>query len=131
MEGIGDTIRVSLLGEPKEEVNVAKNILSTLKIRKFGPEYICCPTCGRCEVDLRKEAQKLELKLKKLNQEKSKDLTIALMGCMVNGPGEAKHADIGVAFGKSKGIFFKKGKIIGTINKDQCVDVLVNQVSGG
>ncbi|MFH1621612.1 MAG: flavodoxin-dependent (E)-4-hydroxy-3-methylbut-2-enyl-diphosphate synthase [Candidatus Omnitrophota bacterium] len=131
MEGIGDTIRVSLLGDPQEEVNVAKDILSTLRIRKFGPNYICCPTCGRCEVDLRKKAQELEIKLGKINQEKSKDLTIALMGCMVNGPGEAKHADIGIAFGRSKGIFFKKGKIIDTINKDRCVDVLVNQVNGG
>ena len=131
MEGIGDTTRVSLLGDPQEEVKVAKNILSSLGIRKFGPDYICCPTCGRCEVDLVKKAKELASKLKKLNSKDSKALTVALMGCMVNGPGEAKHADIGLAFGKNRGILFKKGKIIDTIDEDRCVDMLVSQINGG
>ncbi|MBL7196477.1 MAG: flavodoxin-dependent (E)-4-hydroxy-3-methylbut-2-enyl-diphosphate synthase [Candidatus Omnitrophica bacterium] len=131
MEGIGDTIRVSLLGDPQEEISVAKNILSSLGIRRFGPNYICCPTCGRCEIDLRKKAQELTFKLQKLNFKDSGDLTIALMGCMVNGPGEAKHADIGVAFGKAKGILFKRGRIIDTISQDRCIDMLISQINGG
>ncbi len=131
MEGIGDTIRVSLLGDPQEEVNVAKNILSTLGIRKFGPSYICCPTCGRCEVDLKKKAQELASRLNRMNSKNSKNLTVALMGCMVNGPGEAKHADIGIAFGRKKGILFKKGKIIDTISQRDCVDTLISQLNGG
>lgn len=131
LEGIGDTIRVSLLGDPQEEVKVAKDLLSSLGIRRFGPGYICCPTCGRCEVDLIKKARELTFKLKKLNSKNTKDLTIALMGCMVNGPGEAKHADVGLAFGKNRGILFKKGKIIDTIDEDRCVDMLVSQINGG
>jgi len=131
MEGIGDTIRVSLLDDPQEEINVAKNILSTLGIRKFGPSYICCPTCGRCEVDLKKKAQELASRLNRMNSKNSKKLTVALMGCMVNGPGEAKHADIGVAFGRKKGILFKKGKIIDTISQRDCVNTLISQLNGG
>ena len=131
LEGIGDTIRVSLLEDPLQEIRVAKNILSSLGIRRFGPDYICCPTCGRCEVDLRKKARELALKLENLNHKISDDLTIALMGCMVNGPGEAKHADIGIAFGKKKGILFKKGRIIDTIDQDHCVDMLVSKIKMG
>jgi (E)-4-hydroxy-3-methylbut-2-enyl-diphosphate synthase len=131
MEGIGDTIRVSLLGDPLEEVSVAKDILSILGIRKFGPNYICCPTCGRCEVDLIKKAKELALKLERGRSQGLKDLTVALMGCMVNGPGEAKHADIGIAFGKNKGILFKKGKIIDTISEGRCIDTLLDQINGG
>lgn len=128
-EGIGDTIRVSLLAEPKEEIRVAKDILSSLGIRKFGPNYICCPTCGRCEVDLGEKAKELVSKLEKINHKDLSNLTIALMGCMVNGPGEAKHADIGIAFGRIKGILFKKGKIINTLNQDHCIDMLVSQIN--
>jgi len=131
LEGIGDTIRVSLLEDPLQEIRVAKNILSSLGIRRFGPDYICCPTCGRCEVDLRKKARELALKLENLNHKISGDLTIALMGCMVNGPGEAKNADIGIAFGKKKGILFKKGRIIDTIDQDCCVDMLVSKIKMG
>jgi (E)-4-hydroxy-3-methylbut-2-enyl-diphosphate synthase len=131
MEGLGDTIRVSLLGSPQEEVRVAQNILSCLGIRSFGPNYICCPTCGRCEVDLVNKAKELATKLDKIHSKDLNELTVALMGCMVNGPGEAKHADIGVAFGKDKGILFKKGKIIDTISQRSCIDRLVAQISGG
>lgn len=129
MEGIGDTVRVSLLGDPQEEVSVAKNILSSLGVRSFGPNYIFCPTCGRCEVDLKKKAEELTLQLKQVSSKDLKNLTVAIMGCMVNGPGEAKHADVGVAFGKNKGILFKKGKIIDTISQRRCVDMLVSQIN--
>jgi (E)-4-hydroxy-3-methylbut-2-enyl-diphosphate synthase len=131
MDGIGDTIRVSLLGAPQEEIDVAKNILSSLGIRRFGPSYICCPTCGRCDVDLKNKAEELALKLKAVDSKKLDNLKIAVMGCMVNGPGEARHADIGVAFGGSKGIIFKKGKIINTINEGSCIDTLVRDIIGG
>ena len=130
-EGLGDTIRVSLLGSPREEVKVARNILSSLGIRSFGPDYICCPTCGRCEVDLASKAKELSERLDKINSKNSHKLTVALMGCMVNGPGEAKHADIGVAFGRNKGILFKKGKIIDTISQRDCIDRLVAHIGGG
>lgn len=131
LDGIGDTIRVSLLGNPIEEVNIAKNILNSLGLRKFGPKYICCPTCGRCQIDLEKKAQELSTRLKSLGSQKMDNLTIALMGCMVNGPGEAKQADIGIAFGDRKGILFQKGKIVKTINQDYCIDALINHINGG
>jgi len=124
LEGIGDTIRVSLLGNPLDEVLAAKSILTSLGIRKFGPQYICCPTCGRCEVDLREKAKELASKLAGVNKDLNRT-TVALMGCMVNGPGEAKHADIGIAFGKSRGILFKKGKVIDILKENQCIDRLV------
>jgi len=107
-QGIGDTIRVSLTGDPVEEIKVGYEILKALHLRQRGPNIISCPTCGRCKVDLNKIVTKLERQIRNIN----KPLTIAVMGCMVNGPGEAKEADIGVAFDKEKGILFKKGKII-------------------
>ena len=107
-QGIGDTIRVSLTGDPVEEIKVGYEILKALHLRKRGPNIISCPTCGRCKVDLNKIVMKLERKIKNINN----TLTIAVMGCMVNGPGEAKEADIGVAFDKNDGILFKKGKIM-------------------
>ena len=107
-QGIGDTIRVSLTGDPVEEIKVGYEILKALHLRQRGPNIISCPTCGRCKVDLNKIVMKLERKIKNINN----TLTIAVMGCMVNGPGEAKEADIGVAFDKNDGILFKKGKII-------------------
>jgi len=107
-QGIGDTIRVSLTGDPEEEIKVGYEILKALHLRQRGPNIISCPTCGRCKVDLRKIVTKLEKQISNIN----KTFTIAVMGCMVNGPGEAKEADIGVAFDKNYGILFKKGKII-------------------
>ncbi len=107
-QGIGDTIRVSLTGDPVEEIKVGYEILKALHLRQRSPDLISCPTCGRCKVDLSKIVRKVERQIRKIN----KPLTIAVMGCMVNGPGEAKEADIGVAFDKEKGILFKKGKII-------------------
>ncbi|MFH1939081.1 MAG: (E)-4-hydroxy-3-methylbut-2-enyl-diphosphate synthase, partial [bacterium] len=107
-QGIGDTIRVSLTGDPVEEIKVGYEILKALHLRQRSPDLISCPTCGRCKVDLSKIVRKVERQIRNIN----KPLTIAIMGCMVNGPGEAKEADIGVAFDKEKGILFKKGKII-------------------
>jgi (E)-4-hydroxy-3-methylbut-2-enyl-diphosphate synthase len=130
LEGLGDTLRVSLLGGPLEEVKIARSILSSLGIRKFGPEYICCPTCGRCQVDLRKKAEELSHRLTNINKDFSR-ITVALMGCVVNGPGEARQADIGIAFGKNKGILFKKGKVVDTLDESCCMDTLIKQLNGG
>jgi (E)-4-hydroxy-3-methylbut-2-enyl-diphosphate synthase len=120
-EGIGDTIRVSLTGSPEEEVRVAKEILQVLGLRTFGPDIISCPTCGRCEVPLIKIALRMEKKI--LTEAKKipaiRRMKIALMGCGVNGPGEAKQADIGIAGGRQKFALFKKGKIIGTYPEDE------------
>jgi len=107
-QGIGDTIRVSLTGDPVEEIKVGYEILKVLHLRQRSPDLISCPTCGRCKVDLSKIVKKVEKQIRNIN----KPLTIAVMGCMVNGPGEAKEADIGVAFDKKNGVLFKKGKII-------------------
>ena len=128
MEGIGDTIRVSLLADSCDEIAVAYSILATAGMRRFGPEYICCPTCGRCDVDLQQKARELSGKIKAINQGTLKKATIALMGCVVNGPGEAAHADIGVAFGKGKGLLFKKGKPLRTVAQQECVEALVKEL---
>lgn len=120
--GIGDTIRVSLLGDPVQEVLVAQIMLNSLGLRKFGPEWVCCPACGRCEVDLLKKAKRFEAFLKTLNREerdKLSDYKIALMGCVVNGPGEAKEASLGIAFSKHKGVLFRKGKIMYAVPLDK------------
>ena len=122
-EGIGDTIRVSLTGRPLEEVRVAYEILKALKIRSRGPEIISCPTCGRCEMDIPKMVSTLEQKLATLPRE----LKIAVMGCVVNGPGEAREADLGVAGGKGVGVLFKKGKIIKKLKEKDIVSALVKE----
>src|SRR4030042_2944239 len=107
-QGIGDTFRVSLTGDPVEEIKEGDEILKALHLRQRGINLISCPTCGRCKVNLISIVKKIEKQISTVN----KPLTIAVMGCMVNGPGEAKEADIGVAFDKDKGVLFKKGKII-------------------
>ncbi len=117
--GIGDTIRISLLDEPRNEVKAAQSLLNSLGLRIFGPQLICCPTCGRCEVDLSSKADVFEGLLSKLGPaelDRIKNYKIALMGCVVNGPGEAKEATLGIAFSKHKGVLFKKGKIIKTVS---------------
>jgi len=132
MNGIGDTVRISLTDKPQQEVAVAKIILESLFLRRFGPQIISCPTCGRCEVDLEKIARDLELRIlssgKKLY---AKPLRVAIMGCVVNGPGEAKEADIGVAFGTKEGLLFKKGKPVRRISSGECVDTLIKEISKG
>ncbi len=120
--GIGDTIRVSLTGDPVEEIKSAKEVLQSLGLRTFGIEYISCPTCGRTEVDLIKIAEQVEERTKHLK----KDIKIAVMGCVVNGPGEAKEADYGLAGGKGVGIIFKKGVLVKKVNEDQLVDELIS-----
>lgn len=118
-KGIGDTIRVSLLDEPREEVRVAQYLLNSLKVRTFGPQLICCPTCGRCEVDLRAKVRTFDVFLSQLSRsekERVKNYKIALMGCVVNGPGEAREADLGIAFSKHKGVLFKDAGIVKSVS---------------
>ncbi|MGE4357447.1 MAG: flavodoxin-dependent (E)-4-hydroxy-3-methylbut-2-enyl-diphosphate synthase [Candidatus Omnitrophota bacterium] len=125
-DGIGDTIRVSLAGCPEEEIRIAKLILSALNLRKFGPEIIACPTCGRAQIDVVRLAQELEEKLQIANcrLRTEKPLKIAIMGCEVNGPGEAKDADIGIAGGKHCGVLFQKGEIITRVKEKDIIKVL-------
>ena len=130
LDGIGDTIRVSLTDIPVREVYAAKVILESLGLRKFGHSLISCPTCGRCEVDLVKIVSELEEKLEQgaKRSNPSKPIKIAVMGCVVNGPGEAKEADIGIAFGKSEGMLFRKGKALRKVSYSDCVDVLLKEI---
>ena len=123
-EGIGDTLRVSLTRDPVEEVRVGFEILKALEIRRYGPDIISCPTCGRCKINLFDIAERVEkaLLLKPL------PIKIAIMGCVVNGPGEAKEADIGIAGGDGTGILFQKGKVIKKFPEDKLVDVLLAEV---
>lgn len=122
--GIGDTIRVSLTAHPREEVIAGWEILKSLDLRQHGPVLVSCPTCGRCEVDLVRLAQEVEAQLAKIK----KPLRVAVMGCAVNGPGEAKDADIGVACGKGRAILFKKGKKVGMVEEKDIVRVLMGEV---
>lgn len=124
INGIGDTIRVSLTGDPVEEIKVCKEILQSLKIRSFGINIISCPTCGRCQVNLLELANKLEKELAYIN----KPITVAVMGCAVNGPGEAKEADIGIAGGKGSVLLFRKGKIIKKVDEGEAVNILLNEI---
>ncbi len=123
-EGIGDTLRVSLTGDPVEEVRVGYEILRALKIRRRGVEIISCPTCGRCEVDLTRLVERIEKGVDKI----SVPLTVAIMGCVVNGPGEAKEADVGIAGGKGAGVLFKKGRIVRKIKEKDFAEVLMKEI---
>ena len=127
IDGIGDTIRVSLTADPVEEVLAAKRILSALALRRFGPEVISCPTCGRCQVNLGAIVKQLEQRVK-VQVAGSKDVKIAVMGCEVNGPGEAREADIGVAFGKGSGVLFKKGKIVKKVSVKNVINELLRNL---
>jgi (E)-4-hydroxy-3-methylbut-2-enyl-diphosphate synthase len=132
LEGIGDTIRVSLTAEPREEIGSAKYILESLGLRNFGPQIISCPTCGRCNVDLVKMVRDLESKLSTIDHRIwTKPPKVALMGCEVNGPGEAKEADLGIAFGKKDGVLFKNGKSIRKIPFISCADTLLKEIGDG
>lgn len=131
LDGIGDTIRVSLTDSPKQEVAAAKIILGAVGERHFGPEIISCPTCGRCEVDLVGIVKELENKLLTIDhQPLTRPPKVAVMGCVVNGPGEAKEADIGIAFGKKEGLLFRKGKPVRKVSQSKCVEVLLKECSG-
>jgi len=119
-EGIGDTIRVSLTEDPVEEVTAGFDILKSLNLREKGVNFISCPTCGRTQINLIELAKKVEEKFKNLN----KNITIATMGCAVNGPGEAKHADFGIAGGIKEGYIFKKGEIIARVPENELLEKL-------
>ncbi len=125
-EGIGDTIRVSLTGDPVNEVIVAKEILKNLNLREEGIEIISCPTCGRTKVDLETMVHGVEDALK--NFQPRRPLTVAVMGCEVNGPGEAKEADYGIANGKGQGLLFKEGVVIGKYKESEIVGKLVDEI---
>ena len=123
-EGLGDTLRVSLTGPPEEEIAVAKEILKVLELREGGPTLVSCPTCGRCQIDLYPIAKQVEEKLKGI----TRPIKVAVMGCVVNGPGEAREADIGIAGGKGMGLVFRKGEIIRTVPEDQLVAELFREI---
>jgi (E)-4-hydroxy-3-methylbut-2-enyl-diphosphate synthase len=123
-DGIGDTVRVSLTASPLKEVRVAYEILRSLGVRKRGIDLVSCPTCGRCGVDLRGIASEVERRLRG----RTEPLTVAVMGCVVNGPGEAREADLGIAAGKGTGLLFRKGKVVAREREDRLVEALVRLV---
>lgn len=123
-QGIGDTIRVSLSANPCEEVSAAYEILKSLKLRQRGPTLVCCPSCGRSETDVIKLAQEVDKYLKKICE----PIKVAVMGCIVNGPGEAKDADVGIACGKGKGAIFRKGKVVKTVSEEKFLESLEKEI---
>lgn len=123
-EGIGDTIRVSLTADPVREVAAGVAILKAAGLRSGGVKFVSCPTCGRTEIDLISLAKDVEARVKNINR----DITVAVMGCVVNGPGEAREADYGVAGGKGKGILFKKGQVLGTYPYERLCDALTELI---
>jgi (E)-4-hydroxy-3-methylbut-2-enyl-diphosphate synthase len=123
-EGIGDTIRVSLTADPVEEVRVAYEILKSLHLRQISPELISCPTCGRCQINIREIVDKVEAKLADLR----KPIKVAVMGCVVNGPGEAREADIGIAGGRGTGLLFKNGKVVKTLKERELFSTLMREI---
>lgn len=132
LDGIGDTMRVSLTADPVEEIKYAKEILKTLGLRNPGINYVSCPTCGRTKIDLERLIAEIETKLapveERIIKENKKGITVAVMGCAVNGPGEAKEADYGVAGGDGKGIIFKKGEIVKTVKEEEIPAALLELI---
>lgn len=124
-EGIGDTMRISLTDDPVQEVRACWTLLSALDLRRRGPEIISCPTCGRCQVDLIGLAKQVEERLQTVD----KPIKVAVMGCVVNGPGEAKHADIGVACGQGVGALFAHGETLRKVPEAEIVDALMDEIS--
>ena len=122
-EGVGDTIRVSLAADPKEELPICWDILASLNLRQRGPTLVACPTCGRIEIELIPLANKVEAHFQKLG----KPITVAVMGCVVNGPGEAKMADLGIAGGKGRGVIFRKGQIVKTVDEPDFMSALIEE----
>lgn len=123
-EGIGDTIRVSLTGDPVEEVRVGYEILRALKIRERGVEIVSCPTCGRCEIDLPRLVRIVEKEVEKI----ATPMTVAIMGCVVNGPGEAREADLGIAGGRGVGVLFRGGKIVRKLREEEFLTALMEEI---
>jgi len=124
-EGLGDTVRVSLTRDPVDEVRVAYEILRAVDLRHRGPEIISCPTCGRCEIDLFSLVEEVENRLSRVVS----PIKVAVMGCVVNGPGEARSARVGVAGGRGQGVLFKEGKLVSKIPEKDLANVLVNEVN--
>lgn len=124
-EGIGDTIRVSLSAEPEEEVPVAYEILRSLELRSRGVTFVSCPSCGRVEIDVVAVANEVEKRLTKVQT----PIQVAVMGCVVNGPGESRDADVGLAGGKGRGIIFRKGQVVKTVPEDQFLDAVLKEVA--
>lgn len=122
--GIGDTLRVSLTADPVEEVYAARRILKAIGLRREGPELISCPTCGRTQIDLIPMAERVEELLKGVD----KPITVAVMGCIVNGPGEARHADVGLAGGRGEGVLFKHGEIVAKVPEEELVPGLMKLI---
>ena len=123
-QGIGNTMRVSLTADPVEEIYAAKEILKVLGLRKQGAELISCPTCGRTRINMIPIAEEMEKRLRDID----KDIKVAVMGCAVNGPGEAREADIGVAGGVGEGLIFKKGEILRKVKEDQIIPALMEEI---
>ena len=123
-QGIGDTIRVSLTADPVEEIYAAKRILSAAGIRQMGPNLIACPTCGRTKYDMIPIAEEVERRL----QSCTKNITVAVMGCVVNGPGEARNADVGIAGGEKEGLLFRKGEVLYKVPQEHLVDALMEEI---
>src|SRR5437899_3040474 len=124
-EGIGDTIRVSLSAEPEEEIPVAYEILRSLELRNRGVTFVSCPSCGRVEIDVIQIANEVEKRLAKVQT----PIHVAVMGCVVNGPGESREADVGLAGGKGKGVIFRKRQVIKTVHEDQFLDAVLQEVA--
>jgi (E)-4-hydroxy-3-methylbut-2-enyl-diphosphate synthase len=122
-DGLGDTLRVSLTGDPVDEVRVGWEILKSLELRERGPVFISCPTCGRCQINLIKVAEEVEQRLHDLPCR----ITIAVMGCVVNGPGEAREADLGIAGGKGQGLLFRKGEVIRKVPEAELAEALIEE----
>jgi (E)-4-hydroxy-3-methylbut-2-enyl-diphosphate synthase len=123
-DGIGDTLRVSLTSDPVEEVRVGFEILKSLGLRRHGVNFVSCPTCGRCQIDLIRVAEEVEERLRSID----KPLTVAVMGCVVNGPGEAREADVGIAGGKGEGLLFRRGQVVRKVPESELADALMAEV---
>ncbi|MBP2633492.1 MAG: 4-hydroxy-3-methylbut-2-en-yl diphosphate synthase [Firmicutes bacterium] len=123
-QGIGDTFRISLTGDPVIEVKVANQILKSLGLKEYGPTMISCPTCGRCNINLAEIAMRVENKLSTIQ----KPISVAVMGCVVNGPGEAREADVGIAGGRGEGLIFRKGQIIRKVPEINLIDELFSEI---
>jgi (E)-4-hydroxy-3-methylbut-2-enyl-diphosphate synthase len=124
-DGIGDTLRVSLTGDPLDEVRVGYEILKCLGLRQRGVNFVSCPTCGRCQINLIKVAEDVERRLQGID----KRITVAVMGCAVNGPGEAREADVGIAGGKGEGLVFRHGEVVRKVPEDQLADALLEEIA--
>lgn len=124
-DGIGDTMRVSLTGDPIDEVRVGFEILKSLGLRQRGVNFVSCPTCGRCQINLIKVAEDVERRLQGVD----KRITVAVMGCAVNGPGEAREADVGIAGGKGEGLIFRRGVVVRKVPEEFLADALIEEIS--